>query len=87
MMLFIRLNIVLFVCLFAHFQLRAQEADYVNFYRTFYVPHNATLSIAGDIDVAQTKKWIDLYFASIPNGEKLNVYRDKEFLKYVRNLI
>lgn len=60
----------------------AQEADYVNFYRTFYVPHNATLSIAGDIDVTQTKKWIDLYFASIPNGEKLNIYRDKEFLKY-----
>ncbi|MEY4029156.1 MAG: hypothetical protein RJA90_341, partial [Bacteroidota bacterium] len=29
MMLFIRLNIVLFVCLYAHFQLRAQEADYV----------------------------------------------------------
>ena len=29
MMLFIRLNIVLFVCLFAHFHLRAQEADYV----------------------------------------------------------
>lgn len=58
----------------------AQEEDYINFYRTFYVPHNVTLSIAGDIDVPQTKKWIDLYFASIPNGEKLNIYRDKEFL-------
>lgn len=58
----------------------AEEADYVNFYRTFYVPHNVTLSIAGDIDVAQAKKWIDLYFASIPNGEKLNIYRDREFL-------
>lgn len=60
----------------------AQEEDYVNFYRTFYVPHNVTLSIAGDIDVEQTKKWIDLYFASIPNGEKLNIYRDKEFLSF-----
>ena len=60
----------------------AQEEDYVNFYRTFYVPHNVTLSIAGDIDVAQTKKWIDIYFASIPNGEKLNIYRDKEFLEF-----
>ncbi|MFN9680436.1 MAG: hypothetical protein ACK56V_02365, partial [Bacteroidota bacterium] len=29
MMLFIRLNFVLLVCLFAHFQLRAQETDYV----------------------------------------------------------
>ena len=26
----------------------AQEEDYVNFYKTFYVPANATLSIAGD---------------------------------------
>lgn len=60
----------------------AQEEDYINFYRTFYVPHNVTLSIAGDIDVAQTKKWIDAYFATIPNGEKLNIYRDKEFLEF-----
>ena len=57
----------------------AQEEDYINFYRTFYVPNNATLSIAGDIDIAQTKKWIETYFATIPNGDKLNVYRDKEF--------
>jgi len=58
----------------------AQEEDYVNFYRTFYVPHNVTLSIAGDIDIEQTKIWIDNYFGTIPNGDKLNVYRDKEFL-------
>lgn len=54
----------------------AQEEDYVNFYKTFYVPANATLSIAGDIDIAQTKKWIDKYFGSIPKGEAINVYRD-----------
>lgn len=58
----------------------AQEEDYVNFYRTFYVPHNATLSIAGDIDVKQAKAWIEMYFGSIPNGDKLDIYRDKEFL-------
>ncbi|MBK9192542.1 MAG: insulinase family protein [Crocinitomicaceae bacterium] len=58
----------------------AEEADYVNFYRTFYVPHNATLSIAGDLNIEQTKKWIAGYFGSIPNGEKLDVYRDREFL-------
>jgi zinc protease len=62
----------------------AQEEDYVSFYRTFYVPHNATLSIAGDIDIEQTKKWIDMYFGSIPNGDKLDVYRDKEFLPIVK---
>ncbi len=58
----------------------AQEEDYVNFYRTFYVPANATLSIAGDIDVSQTKAWIDKYFASIPKGEAINLYRDFENL-------
>lgn len=54
----------------------AQEIDYVNFYRTFYVPANATLSIAGDIDIEETKAWINKYFASIPKGETINLYRD-----------
>lgn len=58
----------------------ATESDYVNFYRTFYVPNNATLSIAGDIDIAATKKMVQNYFGTIPSGEKLNVYRDLEFL-------
>lgn len=58
----------------------AEEADYVNFYRTFYVPANATLSIAGDIDLDQTKAWIDKYFASIPKGEAINMFRDFEII-------
>jgi zinc protease len=56
----------------------AQEEDYVNFYKTFYVPANATLSIAGDLNIEQTKKWIDKYFASIPKGKAINLYRDFE---------
>lgn len=58
----------------------AQEADYVNFYRTFYVPANATVSIAGDIDIEKTKKWIAKYFGSIPKGQAINMYRDWELL-------
>jgi zinc protease len=54
----------------------AQEEDYVNFYKTYYVPSNATLSIAGDLDIAQTKKWIDKYFASMPKGQAISLYRD-----------
>lgn len=54
----------------------AQEEDYIDFYHTFYVPSNATLSIAGDIDIEQTKKWIDKYFASMPKGQAINLYRD-----------
>lgn len=58
----------------------AQEEDYVNFYRTFYVPSNAVLSIAGDINIEQTKKWIDKYFGSVPKGEAINLFRDFENL-------
>lgn len=46
----------------------AQEADYKRFYETFYVPNNAVLSIAGDIDVKDTKALIEKYFAPIPAG-------------------
>ncbi len=47
----------------------AKEEDFKNFYKTFYVPNNAVLSIAGDIDVAVTKQLIEKYFASIPRGQ------------------
>ena len=58
----------------------AEESDYVNFYRTFYVPQNATLSIAGDIDIVQTKKWIAKYFGSMPKGQAINMFRDYELM-------
>lgn len=48
----------------------AEEADYKDFYATYYVPNNATLSIAGDIDIEQTKEWIHKYFSTIPAGTK-----------------
>lgn len=52
----------------------ATEEDYKNFYKEFYVPNNAILSIAGDIDMEQTKKWINQYFGGIPKGKK-EIYR------------
>lgn len=58
----------------------AQEIDYVNFYHTFYHPANSVLSIAGDINIEETKKWIEKYYASIPKGEAINVFRDYENL-------
>lgn len=53
----------------------AQEEDYKQFYADFYVPNNATLSIAGDIDIEQAKKLIDKYFSPIP--KKAEPYRPK----------
>ncbi|MFK7981568.1 MAG: M16 family metallopeptidase [Saprospiraceae bacterium] len=52
----------------------ASEEDYINFYKDFYVPNNAVLSIAGDLDIEATKKMIDKYFSGIPKGKK-PIYR------------
>jgi len=42
--------------------------EFMQFYNTYYVPNNAVLSIAGDIDYDQTEAWIRTYFAEIPVG-------------------
>lgn len=52
----------------------AVESDYKNFYKDFYVPNNAVLSIAGDIDVDDAKKMIEKYYGSIPKS-KGPIYR------------
>jgi len=53
---------------------KATLDEFLNFYNTYYVPQNATLSIAGDIDIDEAKDWIELYFAGIPEGTK-EIYR------------
>lgn len=52
------------------------EQDFIDFYQTFYLPKNATLSIAGDINVEEAKELIETYFGSIPKGQAINLYRD-----------
>ncbi|WP_166383295.1 MULTISPECIES: M16 family metallopeptidase [unclassified Polaribacter] len=42
--------------------------DFLAFNKKFYVPNNATLVVAGDIDVANAKKLIEAYFGPIPRG-------------------
>src|SRR5947207_620354 len=37
-----------------------------DFFNTYYVPNNAILVIAGDIDVAKAKAWVAKYFGWIP---------------------
>lgn len=44
--------------------------EFIFFYKTFYVPENATLSIAGDIDIKEAKAAIDKYFKDIKRGGK-----------------
>ncbi|QXP63377.1 MULTISPECIES: pitrilysin family protein [unclassified Polaribacter] len=42
--------------------------DFLAFNKKFYVPNNATLVVAGDIDVANAKSLIEAYFGPIPRG-------------------
>ena len=49
---------------------RAKLQDFIDFYKTFYVPNNCVLSLAGDIDIPQVKQQIEMYFGSIPKGVK-----------------
>ena len=48
----------------------AKLEEFINFYKTYYVPNNCVLSIAGDINIEETKKLISEYFAPIPMGTK-----------------
>lgn len=49
---------------------QAQLSEFIAFYKTYYVPNNCVMSIAGDIDIEETKKQINSYFATIPAGTK-----------------
>lgn len=47
----------------------ATDEEFIEFYETFYVPNNAVLSIAGDLEIEETKKLIEKYFSEIPVGK------------------
>jgi zinc protease len=49
---------------------QAGISEFIDFHSLYYVPNNATLSIAGDLDIEKTKQIIDKYFSGIPRGTK-----------------
>ena len=54
-----------------HEDLTAASVDDVkNFFRTWYVPSNATLTISGDFDTAEAKKLVAKWFGSFPTSAK-----------------
>lgn len=44
----------------------ASLEDVSEFFRTYYVPNNAVLSIVGDVDPAQARRWVERLFGEIP---------------------
>jgi len=48
--------------------------DVKNFFRKFYAPNNATLTIAGDFNPDTVKAWVRQYFGGIPRGAETVVH-------------
>jgi zinc protease len=46
----------------------ASYEDVVNFFKQYYTPNNATLAIAGDIDLDATEALVAKWFGEIPRG-------------------
>lgn len=47
---------------------QATHAEFMEFFKTFYVPNNAVLIVAGDIKGTDVKSMINKYFGTIPKG-------------------
>jgi len=49
---------------------QASIDEFRDFYKTYYVPQNAVLTIAGDIKIDEAKELIKKYFSEIPQGTR-----------------
>jgi predicted Zn-dependent peptidase len=67
----------------------ASESDYRKFYKTYYVPNNAVLVIAGDIDMGKAKEMARKYFEAIPKGGEVprNKVVEPPMKKEVRDVV
>ena len=52
--------------------------EFMAFNKKYYVPNNATLTVAGDIEILNTKKWIEEYFGPIAKGPEIQRNFPKE---------
>ena len=57
--------------------------EFQAFNKKFYIPNNAVLVVAGDIDVTKTKKMIKDYFGPIPKGKDIvrKTYKEEPITK------
>jgi zinc protease len=54
----------------------ASLEDVADFFRTYYTPDNAVLTVAGDFDRAETMRLIETYYGPIPRGAPRPPLRD-----------
>ncbi len=60
--------------------------DFKRFNEIYYVPNNAVLVVAGDIDIAKTKKMIQDYFGPIPRGKDIvrKTYKEEPITETIK---
>ncbi len=63
----------------------AKLSEFIDFNKKYYVPNNAVLVIAGDIDINKTKALVEGYFGEIPMGAPItrNPAREDEITTQV----
>jgi len=49
----------------------ATPEDVTDFFRTYYTPNNASVVVAGDIDLAEARRLVEQYYGDIPRGPAL----------------
>jgi len=52
---------------------KASREDITAFFRHYYTPNNASLSIAGDFDPVQARKWVEKYFGPVKRGPSVTL--------------
>jgi len=50
----------------------ASVTDVSDFFREYYAPNNATITIAGDFDADSAKAWVTKYFGNIPRSAAIS---------------
>lgn len=49
----------------------ASMEDIMEFFRIYYAPNNASITIAGDFNPSQVKEWVQKYFGSFKRGAEI----------------
>ncbi len=62
--------------------------DVRNFFKTYYVPNNATLIIGGNFETAEAKKLVEKYFGDIlPGNEIPKIISEKQVLSEIKKIV
>ena len=56
----------------------AKLEEFKNFFKKYYVPNNAVLTIAGDLDIEKTRTLVKQYFSEVPKGAPIRYVKQEE---------